>query len=560
MEFKTLSIKNFRNFEKIDINISNRNLFIGLNDVGKTNLMYAIRFLFDRELRRNNLIESDYHKKNTHNPIEIVVKIDLSNDETDVQKLRAKLRGVILSEHSEVYIKLTAKFDNNEMIGIPELYWGGDLNNLYPMPSRGAFFEIDKVFNLIYIDSYVSLNTLFKKNANTLLQSESEQDKDIIKRIQKDVDELNRKISTLSGVQNFEEKVTPEFKKYRDEEINISIESEIAIKSLFSNVIPYIKENNDEKLYPTSGDGRQKLLVYAIYDLIAEKEKNKKINLFLIEEPENHLHKSMQIALSRRLFSELKFKHLFVSTHSPYILQEMDDINIVRIYNQNKIDSVSKFYEVPAEFHDNKKILNKQLSEAIFSDTVLLVEGPSEVALFEKVLYEINPNYETNGGYILPVNGINFENYYNILTKLNIKTILKTDNDLQKVQGRNEYSVIGFTRMNKFIKDEERILPERKVNDNTNAKKIKLYEENKTKLDKIRRKDKLFLSKIDLEHDLFEAIESHMEERLGTKDPVKYLQKSKLYNMTELVNTLDNEICREIYNHYNFACLREVLE
>ena len=59
MEFKSLQVKNFRSFESISINLSNKNIFFGLNDVGKTNLLTALRFVFDRDTRRNDFIDSD---------------------------------------------------------------------------------------------------------------------------------------------------------------------------------------------------------------------------------------------------------------------------------------------------------------------------------------------------------------------------------------------------------------------------------------------------------------------------------------------------------------------
>ena len=106
----------------------------------------------------------------------------------------------------------------------------------------------------------------------------------------------------------------------------------------------------------------------------------------MIEEPENHLHKSMQIALSQILFTDSKYTYLFVTTHSPFVLYEMDRVNLVRIYSERTITSSSFFYEVPNTFEKNRKMLNRCLSEAIFADRVLLVEGPSEYLLFNKVL------------------------------------------------------------------------------------------------------------------------------------------------------------------------------
>lgn len=34
MKFEKISIRNFRNFENIEIGISNKNIFFGLNDIG----------------------------------------------------------------------------------------------------------------------------------------------------------------------------------------------------------------------------------------------------------------------------------------------------------------------------------------------------------------------------------------------------------------------------------------------------------------------------------------------------------------------------------------------
>lgn len=50
MKFEKISIRNFRNFENIEIGISNKNIFFGLNDIGKTNFLYAMRYVFDKDI------------------------------------------------------------------------------------------------------------------------------------------------------------------------------------------------------------------------------------------------------------------------------------------------------------------------------------------------------------------------------------------------------------------------------------------------------------------------------------------------------------------------------
>lgn len=560
MKFNSVTIRNFRNFEDISITLTNKNVLFGMNDVGKTNFLYALRFIFDKEIRRQNFSDTDYYKRNVDKPIEIIITIDISDiADADSQKLRAKLKGAILSNQDKVYIKVKADYDEKEMVGVPILYWGGDVEDLEEMKVHGTFFEIDYVFNTIYIDAYVELYTLFKKNANKLLVNDKDQDKEIIESINKICDELNTQISGLSGIKAFEEKIEPEYKKFRHDDISVSVKSEIAVKGLYSNIVPYIKKDTDDSLYPTSGEGRKKLLVYAIFDLLSKEEEEKKINIFLIEEPENHLHRSMQIALSHILFLDDKYRYLFITTHSPYILAEIDQVNLVRIYNEDKIVSRSALYIVPSEFKNQRKMLNRGLVEAIFADKVLLVEGPSESILFGKVLSEINPFYEADGIYILSVGGFGFKPYYEILDTLEIDNVIKTDNDLRKIKDQEKYSVLGFSRLNNFI--EEEILPVTPIDECGVEAKRRLYDDNQSKLDQIRKECSIYLSRCSLEEDLDEVIHEQMVEYLpkADGDVIGYLQDAKKNHMVELCEKLTMEDCKCIYEHYNFACLKEVM-
>lgn len=559
MKFESIIIKNFRNFEDIELNLSNKNIFFGLNDVGKTNFLYALRYVFDKDIRKLNFSDSDFHNKQIGKPIEIILTLDISDTaNSDCQKLRAQLKGALQSKHEKVYIKLLAEYSKSELFALPILYWGGDLDNLQEMKQRGYLYEIDYVFNVIYIDSYVDLYSLFKKNVSQLIKNENDDDKIALANIQKAVDELNTHISSLSGIKEFEEKLTPEYQKFRDEGISVSIKSEIAVKGLYSNIIPYIKQDDDENLYPTAGEGRKKLLAYSIFDILADENAEKKITLFLIEEPENHLHKSMQIALSQILFTDYKYTYLFVTTHSPFVLYEMDDVNLVRIYSDRKINGISTFYKVPENYEKARKMLNRCLSEAIFANKVLLVEGPSEYMLFSKILSVVRPFYEADGIYILPVDGVGFSMYFSILDELEIFNVIKTDNDLRAVKGKGTYSVLGFSRCNKYIG--EKLLPTKQLQENSISAKRTLYDENQKTLDEIRSEYHIFLSKVDLENDLDEVMHERLADLLNETSPVDYLQDAKHYHMVELVEKLSDKDCKAIYDHYNFACLKEVAE
>lgn len=124
----------------------------------------------------------------------------------------------------------------------------------------------------------------------------------------------------------------------------------------------------------------------------------------------------------------------------------MDDVNLIKLYRNGKIIGNSYTYTVPKEYKMLKQKLNQNLTEAIYADVVLLIEGPSEKILFERILKQELEKYESYGGYVLEVDGINFSEYVKVLTSLGIKVIIKTDNDLKLNKDKKECNLLGLNR------------------------------------------------------------------------------------------------------------------
>ena len=103
-------------------------------------------------------------------------------------------------------------------------------------------------------------------------------------------------------------------------------------------------------------------------------------------------------------------------------------------------------------------------------------------------------------------------------------------------------------------------LPTTPIIENSIDSKRRLYDVNINALNEIRRDWHIYLSKVDLENDLDEFLHDRLVDLLEDDEPVKYLQEAKNYNMVRLTEKLSDEDCKKIYNHYNFACLKEVAE
>lgn len=580
MELKKLYIENFRNYESVELDLSNQNVVFGMNDVGKTNLMQSIRFLLDRDIRKNGFKETDYFQNDISRDIKITLKVSLNDYEAsdDTKNVVSKVRGArTQDELNDFYFQVEGIYDQTEYFGNPKLYWGNKFDELEEVSQSGSFTVLDKLFKIVYIDPTIDLDLVFSKNRRKLFDQSKLNEEDV--QTSNDIKSLgrkmNKKIGSMNVIKDFQTIITNEYKMLKKEEIEIEMKSELTINGYFENLIPYIKRNDDENHYPTSGDGRKKILAYSLLNHLTKEHESNKIIIYLIEEPENSLHRSMQIALSKQLFETDVYKYFFLSTHSSELLYEMDHASLIRIYSENKTNCASYIYHVDKTYKSVKKELNRSLSTALFADKVLLIEGPSEKVLFEKILEKTHPTYELEGGYLLDVGGIKFKPYVEVLRALHILPIVKTDNDLKAKRGNDTtFDLIGINRCLELIQvpkkkavkidyffmngKGERVSTQKSKEEAILKKKKDLFKRNKKSIDELK-KNKIFLSKVDLEHDLFEALGIRMEKILG-KNPIKYLQSHKLINMIELTNKLTIADCKTILAHKHFLALKELVE
>ena len=296
MEFKKLVIENFRNFNSIEINLSNKNVIFGMNDSGKTNLLFAIRYLLDRTIRNKGFIKSDYHKHDTSRPIKIQLELDLSDRkmEGNEESLKTSHSRLLIStvagarNNSSLdtfFISLEAVYNEKELFGNPVLSWGSTPDNLVEVPQYGTRSDIDKIFQIVYVNPAIELDSFFKRNRRILFSDDSKTDEDVKleEEIENNIEKLNENISNLHLITSVQSQLTEAYKSYRKENLEIKIQSEISISGYLDNLTPYINWNDDTHNYPTSGDGRKKLLSYAINHLISEKQYNKKVIIYLIE-------------------------------------------------------------------------------------------------------------------------------------------------------------------------------------------------------------------------------------------------------------------------------------
>ncbi|MBZ6009324.1 AAA family ATPase [Leuconostoc gelidum subsp. aenigmaticum] len=576
MHFENIKIIHFRNFETLDIKLDNKNVIFGLNDVGKTNFLNAIRAVFDYKFR-NSINEKDFFEMDFHNPIDIIVSLSLDADEDDhflIANLKGALHDNVLHPNI-IKIRLKISWDEKQRDTIIEMFWGNNDNptELSIIPTRGiSRTEIDNLFSPVYMEPLNDGVKDFQRSRNSLLSLFEESDPTLTEQIQVKNAEINELLSKSDIVTGLQKNLTNEYSDLRDEHSKIVLNSEQQIGRLSTGLKPYVQLENNSSLYPSSGDGRKKILSYAIKNLLAKKSEQQKIIIHLIEEPENSLHKSLQKSLSRKIFNPNDpnfYKYIFLTTHSSEIVSEMDDTMLIRLGLSN---SHSTMFTVPNNFKNIRKMYSEQVSEAIFYNKVFLVEGPSEKILFESILSINNVFIEEQGGYILNIRGIGFKPYFNLLRSIGINVFVRTDNDAKpNKSGEQYYKFTGVKRLIDLFNDNNHVLQHTQewsqglhyncVVEDLEHQKNLIY--NSQDINSLRTQN-LFISKNDLENDMLltssdSIINDLKNERLtSTADVVNYLQSSKQKNMVEFVKVMSNTTSQKLYD--NLDGLKEFVD
>lgn len=456
MILKKLYIKGFRNFKEVTVNFNEHSLLIGANDVGKTNLIYALRILLDRSFSDYDfeLAESDFFAYEETR--EIVIRAYFENITEDC--ILARLPGKI-SDEGKLVLQYTAAIDNGKVEY--QFYCGKS-------DSEDDMKEIDSPFYRKYLNlKYISSRREFwgyinKTKKELLLQAKGNRSTDIIEaddtlysEIEQKLQEVDSKIPQLSYVKNATEQLNKELDKLsihnREQQIVFDTAS-TDVDRVIQNVS--VTSKYDDKKLIIGGEGRINQIYLSLWASQNQlTEISNEVSIICIEEPEAYLHPHQQREVAIYLGRTLQGQ-VILSSHSPYIVSEFSPNSIIRLYKQDTHDTsvasdgCSKIIgEGIEDFGYRMSVIP---AEAFFSDCVILVEGPSEMVFYKTLAKQIGIELDRLNISVLSVDGVSFPTYMKILNAMQIYWISRTDNDIMKVPRKDEYRYAGIERSISF--------------------------------------------------------------------------------------------------------------
>ncbi len=554
MKLSRVKIKNYRNFFDEDISLNNETIIIGPNVVGKTNLLMAIRILLDKSLSYLDLDpeERDFNIFSDEEEITIILEFSEISENSE-SFIYASLGQDI--EDSKMYLMYKGYKNSEEKF---KFFMSAkeDEESFHEIPGRNKYINL---INCVYLDSTRQLKSFLKKSKANIINSykqkrdskEIDDDNNLILEIDKQVNYLNQKVENVSYISKSTEFIKSELSEMssHNDNLDIKFSSYNDTNEIMDNV--ELITQVDGKNVNIGGDGRSN----QIYMSMWIKEKNEKYDdskqfvIFILEEPESHLHFPLQSMTIRQLLKKIN-SQLIVTSHSPQVVLEFNPFSIVKLsYNKDKKTIVSNngcSKELEDDVIKFGYRYNLITGSMFFSSGVFLVEGVSELLIYKYISSKLDINLEKYNIMIVSVDGIGFKPYAKLLDRLSIPYAVRTDNDIVINSKNKKIYYSGINRLidlhNEKIMKNDWISKEEFSNLNSeklSSESLKLYQKYKKDF----MDEGLFISEKDLENDLsnIDFLSDYIKQNYNDKDEfVKYLQNSKAKNMYDFIDEIKN--------------------
>ena len=439
MKLCNISINNFKSIKKIELTFQDMLAMVGKNNVGKSNIIEAIKLCLEpvpidqdciwinaEGIDHNMKIELKFKLDDTEKDdfalcaIDDHITIQISADReklitsdrasTPKQKVLALLPNEEWLNYTNINKQIIKKFTKKSLkIGDKVFIKNNDpktwiknsksfLKNImhdteYKKLMTFDYVDIDKVDDnlhdklakIIYIPAVkyvtdelkITEKSSLMKLLNLFISSISDQEN---KEIEKMINELNNQLKPTSPIfLSVSSTINKSMKEiFSDCTVDINVNLIEKLPDLIKNMAVVVNDGFKEDSIINKGTGLQRMLIFAIlrsYAKQIKKIKEKKSTIFLIEEPEVYLHPHAQRSLYETLIDIKNVDQIIYSTHSNLFIN-IEYYQEICIIRKINGETIIKQHTKPYEENPfTTKNFEESLNEGFFADKIILVEG-----------------------------------------------------------------------------------------------------------------------------------------------------------------------------------------